>query len=243
MAGMAKNQLIAKLLKDKHSIIPVVSITGIVTCITYSIYLITNQDAKLPLFREVASLCLPFIAGLAAFYGLFLTNRAFKENTRLSKLQATVSLANEFNKDTKLQEAKNDLFACGANLTKQYLENYASSSIKSETEENVKDTKTEFETWKDKIHYVLNRHEFLAVGIHSGAFDEQMYKEINFSSTMKLWACTEVLIHEIRKTSGHPTLYQDFEILCKRWELSPLKNKFSPLSDKLRDLYDEVYRP
>lgn len=37
------------------------------------------------------------------------------------------------------------------------------------------------------------------------------------------WDALETYVAEIRKTRKHPTLFQEFELLAKRWKKNPLK--------------------
>jgi len=73
------------------------------------------------------------------------------------------------------------------------------------------------------ILHVLNSQEFIAVGIRLGAFDEDVYKQMQCSNVLKLWTATSGFIHEIRKIDQKNTLFQDFECLAKRWEQKPIK--------------------
>jgi len=73
------------------------------------------------------------------------------------------------------------------------------------------------------ILHVLNNYEFIAVGIRHGAFDEDVYKQMQCSNVIKLWQATSGFIHEIRKIDNRYTLFQDFEALAKRWERKPIK--------------------
>lgn len=70
---------------------------------------------------------------------------------------------------------------------------------------------------------VLNNQEFIAVGIRMHAFDETVYKQLQYSNVVKLWNATSGFIHELRKIDGKKTVFQDFETLAKKWEKSPIK--------------------
>lgn len=70
---------------------------------------------------------------------------------------------------------------------------------------------------------VLNNQEFIAVGIRLKAFDESVYKQLQYNNVIKLWNATSGFIHELRKMDGKGTLFQDFETLAKRWEKKPIK--------------------
>lgn len=70
---------------------------------------------------------------------------------------------------------------------------------------------------------VLNNHEFVALGIRRKAFEEAIYKELQYSNFLKVHQSSAGFIAELRKNSGTQTLFQEFEWLIKRWEKCPLK--------------------
>ena len=70
---------------------------------------------------------------------------------------------------------------------------------------------------------VLNSHEFVAVGIREGAFDEKIYKRMQWSVLVRDWDALETFVMEFRKSRNRKTLYQDFELLAKRWKKKPLQ--------------------
>lgn len=73
------------------------------------------------------------------------------------------------------------------------------------------------------VRFVLNRLEFIAQGIRQGVFEEQIYKDLKYTSFMKLWREVRPLIEEIRRKKGVFTHYQELEWLTSRWEKSPIK--------------------
>ncbi len=72
---------------------------------------------------------------------------------------------------------------------------------------------------------VLNNHEFIAVGIRRKAFEERIYKELQYSNFVKVYNSAAGIIAEIRKKQNSHTLFQEFEWLIKRWEKCPLKRR------------------
>lgn len=72
---------------------------------------------------------------------------------------------------------------------------------------------------------VLNNHEFIAGGIRSGAFSETVYKQMQCSNVLKVYAASQGMIAELRHKDGKDTLFQDFEWLAKRWKADPLKRR------------------
>lgn len=69
----------------------------------------------------------------------------------------------------------------------------------------------------------LNNHEFIAVGIRLKAFDEKVYKQLQYNNVVKMWSVTSGFVYELRKMDGKQTLFQDFETLAERWVRKPLK--------------------
>lgn len=139
-----------------------------------------------------------FLSTLAAVY-------VINHNGRLAKKRALIDLIIQQKSDTVLTEAIQRVYhlhECG---------NHLSSLVGSDTED------------RRTLLKVLNNQEFIAVGIRMSAFDEKVYKQMQCSNVLKLWAATSGFIHEIRKIDGKSTLFQDFENLAKKWERTPLK--------------------
>lgn len=70
---------------------------------------------------------------------------------------------------------------------------------------------------------VLNSYEFIAVGIRLGAFNENVYKEMQCSNLLKLWDAVNGFVAELRRKVGKDTLFQDFERLAIRWKNKPIQ--------------------
>lgn len=137
-----------------------------------------------------------FLSAVAAIYIIY-------HNGKLAKRRALIDLIIQQKSDEKLIEATREVYA----LSKAG--NHISQLVDSEKEPT--------------ILRVLNNQEFIAVGIRTGAFDEDVYKEIQCSNVLKLWTATSGFIQEVRKIDGKNTLFQDFERLAKRWEKNPIK--------------------
>lgn len=89
---------------------------------------------------------------------------------------------------------------------------------------NTKLTSLQRGSWQmNDVILAINTMEFVALGIRKGAFDEHIYKELQFNDTMRLWHACCSLIHEIRSTEGKDTLFDQFEWLIKRWKKKPLR--------------------
>lgn len=81
----------------------------------------------------------------------------------------------------------------------------------------------EDEKLKDDIHYVLNYYEQVALGIRVKAFEEEIFKNLHYSSFMKVWQYAHPLILRIRAISGKKTIYQEIEYLARKWDNEPIK--------------------
>jgi len=72
---------------------------------------------------------------------------------------------------------------------------------------------------------VLNHYEFICVAIRERAICEKTYKRMLCTQVLKDWECSQGFVTEIRKTKDHPTLFQEFERIAKRWKKRPLKTE------------------
>lgn len=70
---------------------------------------------------------------------------------------------------------------------------------------------------------VLNNQEFIAVGIRTKAFDEDVYKQMQCTNVLRLWDASKGFIEEIRRERAKDTLFQDFERLALDWKKKPIK--------------------
>lgn len=70
---------------------------------------------------------------------------------------------------------------------------------------------------------VLNNHEFIALGIRRKAFEERIYKELQYSNFVKVYNSAAGIIAELRNCKNTPTIFQEFEWLIKRWQKKPLQ--------------------
>lgn len=199
-------------------------LTGAVLIFLCCVYRITPENEKHLFYLYGFAGFSTYATVLTAYFGLSyasitlkengrIANETSKETSRVSRMQATIAIVNSFNDDTRLQKKKNHIFKVKNEITKEFL-----SLTNSEEDENK----------KDEIYYVLNRYEFIALGIRTGAFDEEMYKNLQCSNILKLWGHVKPLIELIRQETfidGKPraTFYQEFENLAVKWEKNPIK--------------------
>ena len=131
-------------------------------------------------------------------------------NTKLLRKRATIDLVMHQRGDPIYNKAKRkflELHENTAQFSKFALKEHYGS------EEN------------DAILVVLNSHEFVAMGVREGAFDEKTYKRLRWSSLVRDWNALETYVAEFRKSRERPTLFQEFELLAKRWKKDPLKKE------------------
>jgi len=128
-------------------------------------------------------------------------------NGEAEKLRATVDLVLNQKQDKELQDALRhvrELREAKVTNFSKYLENRDSEDFKS-------------------IMRVLNNYEFIAAGIEEAAFDERLFKRMQCSVLLDNWKVLCGFVMEIRGQYNHPTLFQEFQRLAKKWESNPLK--------------------
>ena len=109
-------------------------------------------------------------------------------------------------------------------INKSFLKNEKKRKIDVEEEKKKRYKRIlEDEKLKDDIHYVLNYYEQVALGIRVKAFEEEIFKNLHYSSFMKVWQYAHPLILRIRAISGKKTIYQEIEYLARKWDNEPIK--------------------
>lgn len=109
-------------------------------------------------------------------------------------------------------------------INKSFLKNEKKRKIDVEEEKKKRYKRIlEDEKLKDDIHYVLNYYEQVALGLRVKAFEEEIFKNLHYSSFMKVWQYAHPLILRIRAISGKKTIYQEIEYLARKWDNEPIK--------------------
>lgn len=139
-----------------------------------------------------------FLSAIAAIY-------VIHHNGKLAKKRALIDLIIQQKADSSLLDATRRVYEL------QDAGNHLSSIVGKDSED------------RRLILQVINNQEFIAVGIRLKAFDEKVYKQLQFNNVLKLWTATSGFIHEIRKIDNKVTLFQDFECLAVRWSKKPIK--------------------
>lgn len=67
------------------------------------------------------------------------------------------------------------------------------------------------------IMRVLNNYEYVATGIHTGAFDEEIYKRMKFSALIRDWDALKPYVCELRSKYGKSGVFIEFENLAEKW--------------------------
>lgn len=130
-------------------------------------------------------------------------------NGRESRRRATIDLIIELERDAEY----NSRYESVSKLIKknESLVNYADYLDKEHEE-------------LDNVRFVMNRLEFIAQGIRKKAFEEQIYKDLNYTNYLKLWNALKPLIMEIRRRNDNKqTYFQEMEWLACRWERKSIK--------------------
>lgn len=143
------------------------------------------------------------ILGISAGGGILIIRSRGKQEGR----RATVDLIVRQNGDPELNKAK----AVIRGMHERHETNFAKHLQHPESEE-----------FKD-ILLVLNTYEFIASGIRTHAFDEDVHKRLRCSSVIRDWEALDGFVADFRIDKRKATLFQDFEWLYKRWKKSPLK--------------------
>jgi hypothetical protein len=121
--------------------------------------------------------------------------------------RATVDLIVEQGRDSELKEARKtirDMHERGETNLAKYLQTTDSEEYKA-------------------ILLTLNTYEFVACGIRTAAFSEEVYKRLRCSTALKDWESLKGFVTEFRRIKGKQTFFQDFEWLYLRWNADPLK--------------------
>lgn len=152
------------------------------------------------------------VQAVILFLGLGLTVWTLRSQKKDAKNLATLNLIIHQRNDSKFNDASNLLTELIKNKnTYSDLSSYLNDSKSKEAE---------------AILTVLNFREFVSVGINNGIIDEKTYKNAFCSVFVRDWNNLENTIKALRKSNNNKnTLFQDFEVLAKKWIKQPLKVK------------------
>ncbi|QMT41284.1 DUF4760 domain-containing protein [Neisseria shayeganii] len=136
---------------------------------------------------------------------------ALHHNHTMVRKRATIDIIIQENQDDELVQAKRIVLALPEEASfVRYLEPRLCDNPQAQAE-------------KESIRILINRLEFIALGIRQGAFEEEIYKRLKHSDTMEIWEKAKPMIMEMRRRKGRDTYYQEFEWLANRWKADPLQ--------------------
>lgn len=137
-----------------------------------------------------------------------LSRSAIEHNEKLSQQRATIDLLLTQRTDQNLIESKK---AVGA------IHNNGGDFTSLATRDKALDDT------RSHILSIINNYEFIALGIREGALDESIYKRAVYSQVMRDWRAMKAFIMELRRQNQIDTLFQEFELLAKRWDQAKLQ--------------------
>jgi hypothetical protein len=167
------------------------------------------------ILQTVAIILSIVVTGFYARKAILSNGQSAKEmmrhNQDMTRQRATIDLLLHENQDQELIAAKQIVIALPdeASFIK-YLEPSLCADEQSKRE-------------KASIAILLNRYEFVALGIKTGAFEEQIYKSLKYSDTIDIWNKAKPMVMELRRQKGRDTYYQEFEWLADKWKKEPLQ--------------------
>ncbi len=137
---------------------------------------------------------------------------AIVHNGKMARKHTTIDVLLQENQDKELIAAKFVVFNLARDPNNSFVDIY------------FKEKEQQSDMYK-QITMLLNRYEFIAQSIHNKAFEEKIYKEMQYTNITRMWDRVCPLIYEIRQRQNAPTFYQEFEWLAKRWKDKPLKKR------------------
>lgn len=135
---------------------------------------------------------------------------AILHNGRMTRKRTTIDVLLQENQDKQLIDAKFTVFNLATDKSNSFVQIYFDEKGK------------QSDTYK-QITMLLNRYEFIAQSIRNRAFEEKIYKQMQYTNITRMWERVCPLVYEIRQRQNCPTFYQEFEWLAKRWQKKPLK--------------------
>jgi hypothetical protein len=135
---------------------------------------------------------------------------AVLHNGKMARKRTTIDVLLQENQDRGLVAAKFVVFNLARDPNNSFVDIYFK-----EKEKQTKKYK--------QITMLLNRYEFIAQSIKNKAFEEKIYKQMQYTNITRMWDRVCPLVYEIRQRQNSQTFYQEFEWLAKRWKKKPLK--------------------
>ena len=155
-----------------------------------------------------------FLSAAAAAGALFYSGKQVKHlrqqnesNEKLARMRATIDLVLHENANEHLTECRKSFGIMTDN--KEDFAKYACGDLTDHQEVN------------DVLFPVLNSYEFMAAGVRTGAFDEEIYKRMKKSIVIRDWKALSGYVMQLRAKEKRDAIYIEFECIAKKWEKEP----------------------
>lgn len=137
-----------------------------------------------------------------------MARQSLAHNEKIARQRATIDLLLTQRTDDRLIEAKTAVGSIHKN---------GGDFIALASQEKTADPN------RGHILAILNNYEFISLGIREGALDESIYKRAVYSQAVRDWRAMKAFIMELRRQNQIDTLFQEFEVLARRWEHQTLE--------------------
>ncbi len=146
----------------------------------------------------------------SAFIGAGVALWAIKTNRHIAKLKNSMDFVNGYNEAEDISVAIKEVV-----------------KLKTKSEPARKDMATPDGHCDASLHIrtVLNYYETMAICINHKIYDDQIIKETLYSTVVRIWKICQPFVEEQRLQRDINTLYQELELLVKKWEKDPLCSK------------------
>lgn len=154
----------------------------------------------------------PITNNIILFGGVWATIRTIKHTRTIAKQKETALLLFHARTDDGLRDGYRvirELHSCSTDN----IVSYATDPSKKGSDK------------ADKIRYVLNHWERIAICVGHQIYCEKILKESNYTSVVNIFEQAEPFIRAMRKDANTETIYQDLECMVKRWRSAPLAKR------------------
>lgn len=159
-----------------------------------------------------ATLLIGFIGAAITSAAVIVALWAILSQHRTAKAQATIAHLAANGRDKDILDAKQKFLELAADP--QGMGKWASAKHDSSDEARA-------------IRLYLNSFELISLGIQSRIIDYKIYKRWNRSTVLATWAASGAYVSELRKRTGRPMLFHEFEELARDFnDLKRPKRRF-----------------
>lgn len=166
------------------------------------------------LSMELSPTAWQVISNLLVFSGICTAVLSMKFNVEMARKTQTAMFLFESRKDNEYIESLHTLRRVrdSGKSFRSYVFPVTGSLSEDETREG------------QKIQYILNFYERVAVSIKAGIYEEGMIKQASYTTVLDTYEIAEPLIKALREKLHSTLTYQEFEWLYQYWKNKPLKN-------------------